>query len=523
VKFRRASLAALALAATVALDLPWPDRAWGDGFTGLGSEPDNSSDPGLVEIGGALRVRTTGLYNLDLDHGLTPSGAPLFAVPTSNPDGQLLTHADMRLRTDLNFHAPTAHVAVRLRVDTLDNLAMGSRPAGPAATTLSQQPPDDAFRIRHAYGEARTALGLVAAGRMGSHWGMGIFTNGGDCASCNFGDSADRLAFVTSLLGHTWELAYEVSASGATGVRADGRDLDLDRDDDTRTARFSFSRVFGDAARDRRHQANVMAVEYGGYYAYRTQKNESLERPDGSTIAVPRGLDAHVLDGWLRVSRPGFEIEAEAVLVSGRIEQTSTIPGLLLPNPVTATQVGAAFRSQFGPRRGTWRAGLDGGFASGDSTPGFGAFPRPGAAPPAPGDLDGPQADGITDLDINNFRFHPDFHVDRILFREIIGAVTDAVYVRPHAHIATRKFAAGILTAELAAVTSFAVAAESTPGGEAALGVELDPTVRFESTDGFTIALEYGVLFPLAGLRNVATDQAASSAQLLQLRLEYAY
>ena len=35
--------------------------------------------------------------------------------------------------------------------------------------------------------------GLIAAGRMPNHWGLGILANSGDCIDCDFGDSVDRL------------------------------------------------------------------------------------------------------------------------------------------------------------------------------------------------------------------------------------------------------------------------------------------------------------------------------------------
>ena len=42
-------------------------------------------------------------------------------------------------------------------------------------------------------------IGILAAGRMGSHWGLGMLANGGDCLDCDAGDAADRIAFVTPL------------------------------------------------------------------------------------------------------------------------------------------------------------------------------------------------------------------------------------------------------------------------------------------------------------------------------------
>ena len=50
-----------------------------------------------------------------------------------------------------------------------------------------------------------------------------------------------------------------------------------------------------------------------------------------------------------------------------------------------------------------------------------------------PGQFDGPQANLPRDRTVDNFRFHPDYHIDQILFREIIGTITDAIYIRPHA------------------------------------------------------------------------------------------
>ena len=40
-------------------------------------------------------------------------------------------------------------------------------------------------------------VGVLSAGRMGNHWGLGMLANGGDCLDCNGGDAVDRLAFIT--------------------------------------------------------------------------------------------------------------------------------------------------------------------------------------------------------------------------------------------------------------------------------------------------------------------------------------
>jgi uncharacterized protein (TIGR04551 family) len=127
------------------------------------------------------------------------------------------------------------------------------------------------------------------------------------------------------------------------------------------------------------------------------------------------------------------------------------------------------------------------------------------------------------DVRVDNFRFHPDYRVDRILFAEILGTVTDAIYLRPWARFRVFELGSGALTARLAATVSRALYAESTPGGDPWLGVELHPSLGWESADGFDALFEYAVLFPLAGLDNPAQGLSAQPAQLFRLRLAYKF
>jgi uncharacterized protein (TIGR04551 family) len=237
---------------------------------------------------------------------------------------------------------------------------------------------------------------------------------------------------------------------------------------------------------------------------------------------MARGYRATAMDGWLRLTFPWARVEAEAVFLTAVVDQPSLLPGLLLRDPAKSRQVGAALESDFGPIDARASGGLDAGYASGDPAPGFGVTQRPNAAAPQPGDLDGPQASPRRDNRVDNFRMHPDFRVDRILFREILGAVTDAVYVRPHGRVRLTRARSAELSAHAAVVASRAVEASSTLSGKAPLGVELDPSLIFE-THSFLAALDYGLLFPLSGFDNVATSQAAKPAQLLRLRLNYLF
>lgn len=508
-------------------------HASAQGFHDVGDSIRAHEDPDdfSFELHGYMRARGEILSNLDLDRGLTPSGDPLFAVPLDDPNGQELYQADMRLRADVSVYAPGGAVAVHARFDILDNLTVGSTPDDIPSATVGQRALENAIRLRRAWAEVLTPFGLLTIGRQANNWGLGLLANGGDCYDCDAGDAADRIAFATPLAGHIWTLAFDISATGPLGPRAAGfRPIDVAPTDDVRTLTFAFLSWLGPDARRRRHVAGRTTLEYGAYLSYRWQEGDvpvsylPTSHPVSLTPAqvVPRGLEALAADVWVRVEGRDFRIELEGALLYSDIESTSLVPGVLLRDSIDALQLGAALETDFFHHT-PFTFGLDFGVASGDPAPGFGAFPRTLEASPQPGDLDGPQATVPYDTSVNNFRFHPDYRVDRILFREIIGRVTDAFYFRPHARYRFVDEPFGALSLTAYAVASFAVEPASTPGGDRPLGIELDPALTYETREGFIAALEYAVLFPLSGFDNPAMGLGATPAQLLRLRLQMVY
>jgi uncharacterized protein (TIGR04551 family) len=237
-----------------------------------------------------------------------------------------------------------------------------------------------------------------------------------------------------------------------------------------------------------------------------------------------RGFSAWAGSLWGRLTLPNGRIEAEAAVLGAHIEQASLIPGVLLRDPVDSLQYGGAIESDFHFADGALHLGFDTGLASGDPAPGFGAIQNPNSPAPQPGDLDGPQAiPALGDSRVDNFRFNPSYRIDKILFREIVGTVTDAFYFRPHASYRLWQHPHGELALALAAIASFSMEPTSTPGGERALGVELDPTLAYMHEDGFHALIEYAALFPMGGLSNPTLGLDAKPAQLLRLRLGLVY
>ncbi len=509
-------------------------------LAGLGAEltprafasPHDRTD---IDVHGYLRLRSEALYNLDLDRGLDPSGHALYTVPLGG--GQLLDGGDLRLRSDVAIHPAGAGVAIKARFDILDDVGFGSTPEvgtgrAPTPGASPGQRPFTAIAVKRAWAEVLTPLGILAAGRMGAHWGLGIAANGGDCEDCDGGDSADRVAFVTPIANHFLALAWDVASSGPWLKRKDeSRPVDLEPSDDATTLTVAWMMTDSPATRARLAAVGRSSFEYGLYASYRWQDRDvpadylpvATTRPTAaldSSDLVARGFSATSTGAWIRVGAPRWRVEAEAVYARARLDQPSLVPGVVLDQAATSDQFGLALESELAVGRG--RIGLDAGVASGDDAPGFGAFPVPGAAAPKPGDLDGPQADPPGDTTVDNFRFHPDYHIDRILFREIIGTVTDAAYLRPHLRLVLADLGHARLELGLAAVVSWAMAVESTPGNARSLGLELDPDLAYRA-GAFRVALEHALFLPGPAFDNPAAGLTAQPAQLIRLRLGFNY
>jgi uncharacterized protein (TIGR04551 family) len=123
-----------------------------------------------------------------------------------------------------------------------------------------------------------------------------------------------------------------------------------------------------------------------------------------------------------------------------------------------------------------------------------------GEVPPR-GSIDGNQV-GPAYPSLNNYRFNPAYQVDLILWRRILGTVTDAWYAKP----TFRWDVLDGLSVAGQVVYSQAIFAESTPSSvNKPLGVELDLGVKYQSDDGFVFFLDYGLLGFLSGFQMTTT------------------
>ena len=477
-------------------------------------------------------------------------------------------------------YQPTIHLAenvrVRATIDMLDNLVLGSTPDGlirrndapMLAFSGGQVPPEsmrnsvqDSLRVKHAWGEWKTPLGLVRVGRQPSHWGMGILANGGGCEDCDFGDTNDRLMFVTKGLGTYIAVGYDIVATGATTTtvsQSAGQERDLDDADDvTQYILALFQRPLSPAEKQQRDydlkRLRRPVLDFGLYGVYRSQELTSevtqldsrnsgripdveQSRPNDGGVASPEGpnsphyllgtrnAEAYIPDVWAKFQwhpQRGHEltIEAEFAAIFGSIEDGAPDPVLGDPTKRDIRMWGGALKSDY--RMDSLRLGFEVGAASGGELKAFGI--HDGFAVPTSGDAD-----------ITNFRFDRDYQVDLILFREIIGAVTNALYFKPTIEYDILRSVRSVLGLQLDVIYARALKAEiagpgdyiGTPSGEANYGVEFDTSLFFREQDRFSLQLAYGLFIPMDAFklpadRNEAQgkDRDAANAQTIQGRL----
>jgi uncharacterized protein (TIGR04551 family) len=500
---------------------------------------------------------------------------------TRCPDrnGDTLAGANMRFR-----YQPTFHIAETLRVrgtiDFLDNLVLGSTPEAGLRGGLqrpdvafetfagTQRPPEsgvttfyDSVRVKQLWGEWKTPVGLLMFGRMASQWGLGILANNGNCLDCDFGDNVDRIMGVTKLFDTYIALAWDFVAEGPIGHpgahtllnQPFGQPYDVEQRDDVNEWVIAlFQRPLTREEKEKRdrdlNELRKPVFDWGVYNVIRNQAFLALnpERLDeeGTGDLVDVKALAWIPDVWLnfqyhprRDHEMQFQLEAAGIfgvieelpqysskdkfvcedpeITPDRAAEECPADQLFRPRKRDIEQWGYAF--EYDHRMDSLKWGLRQGAASGDDTPGFGVIDKTPLDPEDP-----------NDQEVTNFKFDRDYIVDLILFRQLIGSVTNAAYFKPYIAydiIRDDKEAWGF---EFAPMFAFALEELSTPGLEKPLGLEFDLELYVEEFDRFRWSLQYGLLFPFGAFDFLDTNpntgqlevkRTPGAAQTLQMNV----
>jgi uncharacterized protein (TIGR04551 family) len=504
-------------------------------------------DISLIDLSGYFRMRADALRRLDFNNQSTGYPAASGNSDTRKAD---FNGTNIRLRLEPTINV-SRDIQVVTTIDFLDNLILGSTPnsfpPGAGDTPIdvlsrSQVPPqagsnslNDSVVIKRAYGRV-SALNEqleLRFGRMPDHWGLGMMTNSGDCLDCDFGDVVDRFALTFKAIGHIWVPMYDWVGSGPfyAPFGNAGQTLDAANWDDT--TQYSLRIMKVDHPDDIRHRVaqGSMVLNYGLWNIIRQQvrgvDSSYYDALAGGTTELGTQVTPaqesrrnakffYTGNGYFKLHYGEFELGAEAAIVLGEFDDEE------FDSKTKVRQVGVAIEGLWkvdGKEQGT-RLSVKAGGASGDSAPGFGVFnPTTQRYQPSVGGLDN---------NIDNFQFSPDYHIDLLLFRHILGTVTDAWYIRPSlAHMFNDK-----VRGSLAAVYSQAMFSRSTPsagGTEKAakpLGLEFDAELSYglghkEKESPFGASFAGGLLFPFGGFDNAlipVDDQDKQFAWTLQLR-----
>ncbi len=484
--------------------------------------------------------------------------------PGANCGSKDLAAATLRLRLEPTINV-TDQIRIHSQIDVLDNTIMGSTPDSLAGLNRpfsdaipqapipflygTQMPPEvgqngylSSIRAKRAWAEIDTEFGSLRFGRMPWHFGRGMTYNDGSCADCNGGTTVDRIELLTQLYGHQFTLALDYGSQGLTSGQlnlgrygSDGYPIDLAQDDDVFEYMAAVTKIDNPIQLRERVDRGEVVFNYGLQMVYRTQQssfsdytcsNASLNQNGDNAeqcITSPAvkeqtrplsQINAYFVQPslWAKLYYRALTVEFEGTSLLGKMDHG----GILLAlneeqNRVTFRQFGGVLASELKLYHDTFFLGFETGGASGDQAEDPSQYLnyrwRFVRQPPG-------------DRSIRDFKFSPEYHVDSILFRYILGTVTNAIYFKPAISywIDLQKNRQVGLNASF--IYSVAQVPVATPGNALGYGVEMNLGVNYRNTaEGFYAGMTWGVLWPLAALDRPAalwTQNDAADAKAAQ-------
>jgi uncharacterized protein (TIGR04551 family) len=509
----------------------------------------------IVEIDGYFRLRTDFFHNFNLGQGYAAdsrltNGAlrpPPFPLPIECPVMEQscpyhnLGGGNTRLRLEPTINV-TDQVRVHSQIDVLDNTFLGSTPDSLVSATrpgdhtnmaplgvlyTTQDPPEigrngymSSVRAKRAWGEVDTEFGSLSFGRMPWHFGRGMTFNNGSCQDCEGGTTVDRVMATTQIYGHQLALAWDWGASGPSlgltdiGRRdLEGAPVDLSQEDDVFELMASIQRYDDERRFRERVDYGDVAVNYGFQLVYRHQNKEvqglSSATPGNTTMmgvmgdqaltrqdfAVPTPVNATVFmpSLWFKLGWKILTLEAEGSAVLGSIDNPGTALAAETSQHLKLQSFGWVLATELRLYRNVFFLGFETGGATGDQAEDISSFLNYRYKPPVQ------QPPG--DSHLRDFRFNPDYQVDQILFRRILGTVTNAIYVKPSMTYWLDLVETRQIGLSAAILYSLAPVRVSTPGNSLSYGIELNGGLSYRNpADGFYGGVTYGVLWPMGAL-----------------------
>jgi hypothetical protein len=409
-----------------------------------------------------------------------------FAGQTTGPDddpdyqdARIMLHR-LRLQPKITYKQLAKFY---FQVDALDDVAWGDNQslastslfAGDPSNTNRDGLPEDTLSLSRAWAEITIPVGSIRAGRMSSHWGMGLLANGGDGFDDTFGEnhygnSFDRVMFATRPIAVARALTGKPDNNipfftaiavdrlvedplfqfhgyqCEPGLRADddtsGYDPRCDANGDGLTDRdhgyVDDERVSEDRTNDwwLDQDDDVMEIVYVA--VYRGEKKRYLGGVGDLTAGayfinrVQRETESNVWisDAYINAKNRGVHFEFEGVTISGKTRAIA-LPGAVDPtgegDPLLKKAGIAGYTGRLGYEQKGWAVTFEHGYASGD--------------------------DNVADANFTGRPLHADHNVGLLLYEEVLarataetwgtgaqglwsqGGVYNSRYIFPNAHL----------------------------------------------------------------------------------------
>ncbi len=411
----------------------------------------------------------------------------------------------------------------------------------------------NSIEVKRAWAEYALPVGEIRFGRMPFHWGLGMMFNGGDGHDDDAQSTVDRIQVISGIkpldlyFSAAWDFPNEGITSDSLAL-PNPEPYDLGQLDDVDQYVFSVMRKKTPQLERQALSRGELVLNGGVQVVYRHQTiandRASIVGTSGdvtdatgacgaslpSTAAlrcpvaaaynpgtpsgagyVRRDATAWTPDLFLELKYKKFRFGAEFATVQGSIANISTNSNQLLATGDKGYQIhayGLATELEQKLVEDKLNLGFKFGWASGDQD-------VDGLAPlqnslQLQGQQDG--GAGLGDRTFSTFRFHPSYRVDLILGRQILTREQGTYYFRPSADYDFLRDTNGQrVGGGLAAIWTRASEFMQSPGHERDLGIELDGKIYYQSKDGalndlpgilggFYTEVDYGVLFPMAGL-----------------------
>lgn len=517
----------------------------------------------LFDVAGYFRLRGDLYRRMDLGNNSAweyDQTVPVPRYPRGPGSSARYSQMAMRLRIEPRLHV-NDQLEVYSTVDVMDNLVFGSTPNTLPQRPGAERPPNNVLAItqmpmRRGFNALSDSIVVkrlwarvaflndqleLKVGRMPDHWGLGMWYNNGDCLNCDLGTMVDRISLTFRALGHTLQPQVDWVSRGPVrpvfGVH-DLAPIDAANWDNAigyglRIAKLEHPDDIRDALSHGQHVvtyglSNIVRVQAKDYpLSYYNAPSYSHAAGLPATDVVPERRDAVIYQGDLygKYFASKLELGGEVALMAGTFRDSgaSTASQAATNDKNQVLQLGLAAEATYHlreDRRGA-RLSLKLGGASGDNHQGMGAREM--------ADTQRGMVADRYDRTLKNFQFSPDYHIDLLLFRRMIGTVTDAWYLRPEA---AYRFD-DKLSGRLALIYSQAIDHGSVPNSDAnrarqlPLGVEVDGEVAYgllnlEQRGQLMASLAAGMLFPLAGFDKRPSEgvvQRGSFAWTMQARM----